>query len=121
MKLRSGGLVEVEFVAQALQLVHLAPEGAHEPVTRRALERLAGCGALGADDAALLIEADRFWRTVQSVLRIAVGAGGAPSASAAEPLLRATGADSLAALEARMDETARAVHDAFVRCVGEAG
>ncbi len=46
VKLRPGGLVEVEFIAQALQLVHLAPLGVHEPVTRRALALLAGYGAL---------------------------------------------------------------------------
>jgi len=117
VKLRPGGLVEVEFVAQALQLAH----GLHEPMTRRALTLLAGQGALSDADARLLIEADHLWRTIQSMLRITVGHAAAPPPTAAEPLLRATGTVDLAALHGRMDETARAVRAAFVRYVGEPG
>ena len=122
VKLRPGGLVEVEFVAQALQLVYLAPEGVHEPTTRRALALLAARGAVGEKDARALIEADRLWRTVQSVLRLTVGPiPPALPATAAEPLLRATGAVDLAALDARMEETARLVRTLFVRLVGDPG
>ena len=118
VKLRPGGLVEVEFIAQALQLVH----GIREPVTRQALSRLAECCALSSADAALLIEADHFWRTVQSMLRLTVGpATGTLPSAAAEALLRATGTDSVAALESRMTGTARAVREAFVRTLGEPG
>jgi glutamate-ammonia-ligase adenylyltransferase len=116
VKLRPGGLVEVEFVAQALQLVH----GFQEPMTRRALALLAGRGALTHADARALIEADHLWRTVQSILRLTVGP--APAAlppAAAEPLLRATGAVDLASLIARMEETARLVRDTFVRLLGK--
>jgi glutamate-ammonia-ligase adenylyltransferase len=116
VKLRPGGLVEVEFIAQALQLLC----GVRSPVTRHALALLAEHGALTDADARLLIEADRFWRTVQSMLRITVGpATTALPPAAAEALLRATGAVGLAALEARMDRTARAVRAAFVRIIGE--
>ncbi len=67
----------------------------------------------------MLIEADHLWRTIQSMLRITAGHAAAPPPTAAEPLLRATGTPDLAALQARMDETADAVRDAFVRTVGE--
>ncbi len=118
VKLRTGGLVEVEFIAQALQLLY----GVRDPVTRRALALLAEQGALTDTDSRLLIEADHFWRTVQSLLRITIGpATAALPPAAAEALLRATGAVDLAALEARMEETARAVRGAFVRYVGEVG
>ena len=118
VKMRPGGLVEVEFIAQALQLV----QGSREPVTRQALSRLAECRALSSADAALLIEADHLWRTVQSMLRLTVGpATGTLPPAAAEALLRAARTSSLAALEGRMTKTARAVRDAFVRTLGEPG
>ena len=118
VKLRAGGLVEVEFIAQALQLLC----GVREPLTRRALALLGEHGALADADARLLIEADHLWRTVQSMLRITVGpVTAALPLAAAEALLRATGAVDLAALEARMEETARAVRGAFVRYVGVVG
>ena len=94
VKLRAGGQIEVEFIAQVLQLMH-----AHEtpalcsPTTRVALARLADGGELPADDAALLIRADHVWRTVQGMLRITVGRGARealPDATA-QALLRAVG------------------------------
>ena len=76
VKLRAGGQIEVEFIAQVLQLIHAheAPELC-SPTTRVALTRLAEAGCLPADDAALLIRADHVWRTVQGMLRITVGRG----------------------------------------------
>ena len=75
VKLRPGGQIEVEFIAQVLQLVHAREIPAVcSPTTRVALERLAGAGELDAADAALLVRADRVWRTVQGMLRITVGA-----------------------------------------------
>ena len=73
-KARPGGLVEVEFIAQALQLRHAAE---HPQVlattTRVALARLAEAGLLPADEAATLIAADRLWRTVIGMIRLTHG------------------------------------------------
>jgi glutamate-ammonia-ligase adenylyltransferase len=123
VKLRAGGQIEVEFVAQVLQLIH-----AHEapalcaPTTRVALGRLAEAGRLPADDAALLIRADHVWRTVQGMLRITVGRGAReelPDASA-HALLRAVGdAVDLGALRATLDDLAGQVRAVFVRHIGE--
>ena len=123
VKLRAGGQIEVEFVAQVLQLIH-----AHEapalcsPTTRIALARLADAGKLPADDAALLIRADHIWRTVQGMLRITVGRGAPeelPDATA-QALLRAVGeAVDLDALRATLDDMARQVRAVFVRHIGE--
>ena len=123
VKLRAGGQIEVEFVAQVLQLIH-----AHEatelcsPTTRVALGRLAEAGRLPAADAALLIRADHVWRTVQGMLRITVGRGAReelPDASA-HALLRAVGdAVDLAALRATLDDLARQVRAGFVQHIGE--
>ena len=76
VKLRAGGQIEVEFIAQVLQLIHAREAPALcSPTTRIALARLAKAGSLPADDAALLIRADHVWRTVQGMLRITVGRG----------------------------------------------
>jgi [glutamine synthetase] adenylyltransferase / [glutamine synthetase]-adenylyl-L-tyrosine phosphorylase len=123
VKLRAGGQIDVEFVAQVLQLIHAhaAPELC-SPTTRVALTRLAEAGKLPADDAALLIHADHVWRTVQGMLRITVGRGARenlPDASA-HALLRAAGAAvDLDALRATLDDLARQVRAAFVRQIGE--
>jgi len=122
VKLRVGGLMEVEFVAQTLQLVHAAAEpGLCHPTTRIALGNLAAAGHLPADDAALLIRADRLWRTVQGMLRITFGR--TPPASLADatagPLLRATDAGDVAALRAGLDALAEQVRAAFIRHIGE--
>jgi glutamate-ammonia-ligase adenylyltransferase len=129
VKHRAGGQMEVEFVAQALQLIHAPthPE-ATSPTTREALTRLREAGALPDDDAALLIRADRIWRTVQGMLRLTEGAAPkqALSEASAEALLHATAAAGLpavdvAGLRATLDLLAQQVRAAFVRLVGEIG
>jgi len=122
VKLRAGGLMEVEFIAQTQQLIHAAAEpGLCHPTTRIALGNLAAAGHLPGDEAALLIRADRLWRTVQGMLRITFGR--APPAAltdaSAGPLLRATDAVDVAALRASLDALAEQVRAAFVHHIGE--
>jgi len=123
VKLREGGLVEVEFVAQVLQLIHAhAAPGLTSPTTRVALSRLAQAKVLSEADAKLLIRADHVWRTVQGMLRITVGRAAREElpAASAQALLRAVAAgDGLDALRATLDDLARQVRAAFVRYVGE--
>ncbi len=127
VKAMPGGLVEVEFIAQALQLAH-AP--AHPTVlagnTAIALERLGAAGLLPAAEAAMLARADRLWLGIGGLIRLTQGKRRgeslpAPVAEAllrgAAPLLDAPVAD-IAALRARMAEVAAAVRGAFERRVG---
>jgi glutamate-ammonia-ligase adenylyltransferase len=123
VKLRPGGQIEVEFIAQVLQLIH-----AHglpdlcSPTTRIALGRLAKAGLLPAADAALLTHADHMWRTVQGMLRVTMGRGAnkeLPDTSAQALLRAAGGTVDLPALRATLDDLARQVRAAFVRHVGE--
>jgi glutamate-ammonia-ligase adenylyltransferase len=123
VKHRAGGQMEVEFIAQALQLVHPA---AASPTTREALVRLRDAGVLGDGDAALLLRADRTWRTVLGMLRLTEGP--APRATlsdaSADALLAATQAAGVpavdvAGLRATLDQLASDVRAAFVRLVGE--
>jgi glutamate-ammonia-ligase adenylyltransferase len=127
IKRRPGGLIEVDFIAQALHLLHAPGAPVRAPV--RTADRLARLGALGAlppADLAMLTLADRTWRTVQSLLRIALGtaipvAPPAPvPAPVMEKLLRATGfGPDEAGLRAQLESLAGRVRDAFVRHIGE--
>ena len=63
VKQRAGGQIDVEFIAQTLQLMHEATHpGVASPTTRVALTRLERARLLPAEDAALLIRADHVWR-----------------------------------------------------------
>jgi [glutamine synthetase] adenylyltransferase / [glutamine synthetase]-adenylyl-L-tyrosine phosphorylase len=129
VKHRPGGLVDIEFIAQMLQLA--AARGAPavcSPNTCEALRWLAAAGRLNAKDAALLIRADRVWRTVQGMLRITVGrdAAGALSEMSLRPLLRGVAAAGvptadLPGLRAVLDEVARDVSRVFARIIGDSG
>jgi len=122
VKPRPGGQIEVEFIAQVLQLLHsgLLP-AVLSPTTREALQRLASAGVVADSDAATLIRADHTWRTVQGMLRITVGrdAGETLPEASARPLLRALGAVDLPELRSGLEVLARDVRAAFVRYVGE--
>ncbi|WP_043831346.1 bifunctional [glutamine synthetase] adenylyltransferase/[glutamine synthetase]-adenylyl-L-tyrosine phosphorylase [Muricoccus aerilatus] len=122
-----GGLVEVEFIAQALQCAHAATHPRIlAPSTRDALANLARAGLLDADEAAALIRAERFWRGLQSLLRLTVGSvrtEALPPASA-HALLRAlapaceTPPVDLPALRGQMRDVAATVRSAFERRLG---
>ena len=119
IKRRAGGLMEVEFIAQGLQLLAAAP-GARSPCTRMAFTRLARAGMLSAADARLLRRADLFWRSAQSMLRILMGTE-IPDAlppAAQEIMMRELDARDEQGMLARMDDMAQRVRDAFVRLIG---
>jgi glutamate-ammonia-ligase adenylyltransferase len=126
VKHRRGGLMEVEFVAQALQLAHAACHPAVcRPNTTDALRALAVAGVLDDGDVATLVRADLAWRAVQGLLRIAVGARlpdtlPAPALSLLVAALQIPDADedperALVAALAALGEAVRAV---FTRRVG---
>ena len=121
---REGGLLDVEFIAQALQLLHArAFAVSARPVgTAARLGQLARLGALPAADAAMLARADRTWRCVQSLLRIGLGPQipAEPAPVVLEKVSRATGfGPDEAGLRAGLDELAGKVRATFVRHIGE--
>jgi glutamate-ammonia-ligase adenylyltransferase len=126
VKLRAGGQVEVEFIAQTLQLIHAgAAPWIASPTTRIAIKRLQRLGVLSPADGALLIHADRVWRTIQGLLRISYGRApvqtlSGPVVAALLRALSAAGLDvvDLPALGATLDELAARVRAAFIRSVG---
>jgi [glutamine synthetase] adenylyltransferase / [glutamine synthetase]-adenylyl-L-tyrosine phosphorylase len=126
VKLRAGGQVEVEFIAQVLQLIHARHDpGVCNQTTRVVLERLREAGHLTRADTDLLIRADHVWRTVQGMLRIVIGRT-APAElpeATARALLRAVGeagvpADDLPTLRVGLEALAAEVRAVFVRHVG---
>ena len=122
VKMRPGGGMEVEFIAQVLQLAHGRQPGGQN--TGAALRKLAKTGALTEAEAGALIEADRVWRTVQSMVRITVGRGaGALPGPAEAALLAAVGQVvgrglDRAALDGTLEATAKQVRGLFNHRIG---
>ncbi|MGH7265330.1 MAG: bifunctional [glutamate--ammonia ligase]-adenylyl-L-tyrosine phosphorylase/[glutamate--ammonia-ligase] adenylyltransferase, partial [Candidatus Rokuibacteriota bacterium] len=72
VKFGRGGLVDLEFLTQVLQLRHGARHPAlRTPSTRRALTRLTGLGLLPAEAARALVEAYDFQKSLLRSLRLA--------------------------------------------------
>ena len=123
VKYLRGGLIDVEFIAQYLQLRHAHEDpGVLSTSTVGALERLGRAGFLEADSTRFLIGADRLWRNVQGVLRLTV-AGTFDEAEAPvglkTTLARAAGALSFAALKDEMTATAERVRALFIERIEE--
>ena len=71
LKLGPGGLRDIEFAVQLLQLVHgRLDESLREPATLPALAALAAGGYVGRQDAAELARAYRFLRQVEHLLQL---------------------------------------------------
>jgi glutamate-ammonia-ligase adenylyltransferase len=78
LKLAPGGLVDIEFAAQALQLLHAASGG---PLRARTRDALAALSAAGLGERRALEDLVRAWRLQQDlsqVLKIALGDQGDP-------------------------------------------
>jgi len=116
-----GGLVDLEFLAQFLQLVSAAE---HPDVldqnTEMALTKLSAAGILAPGDAEILIPAARLYHTLTQVLRLCLGksfdTGTAPLALR-ELLARSADMPDFETLEATLKETLAAVHGAFDRII----
>jgi glutamate-ammonia-ligase adenylyltransferase len=71
IKLGPGGIRDIEFTVQLLQLVHgHADADLRSPNTLVALDEMSQAGYVDPDDAALLVDAHRFLRTVEHRLQL---------------------------------------------------
>jgi glutamate-ammonia-ligase adenylyltransferase len=116
-----GGMMEVAFIAEALQLVFgPAERKLFRPNTAAAIKGLAAARHIAAADARALLKADFLWRTIQGIARITglKDKESSPPAAMVAPLLRATGTADLAALRARMSEAGADVRKCFGRVIG---
>lgn len=120
-----GGLVDIEFTAQYLQLRW----GRQHPEmlchnTRDALEAAAAAGVLAGSDLDALVAAWRLWSAVQQVLRQTI-AGAFDEKTAPrglrEVLVQAAGLTDFKTLIDRMDDCAAEALEVFERVVGQPG
>ena len=73
LKYAPGGLIDIEFLAQSLQLVHAsARPGILDTNTVAALEKIAAAGILSDGDAYVLLEGARLQTALTQILRIAL-------------------------------------------------
>ena len=116
-----GGLVDVEFITQYLELkhAHAHPE-ILSPNTRTALRRLRDTGLLGGPVADDLIEGLDLWQAIQGLLHLTIEgesrreADGEMPEGLHETLARVGGAVDFAALKEKVTATAGRIHRHFV-------
>jgi [glutamine synthetase] adenylyltransferase / [glutamine synthetase]-adenylyl-L-tyrosine phosphorylase len=116
-----GGLIDLEFIAQFLQIVSAAE---HPDVldqnTELALSKLSAAGVLSPGDAEILVPAARLYHTLTQVLRLCLDkpfeADEAPRALK-DLLARASNMSDFPSLEASLKELLASVHAAFDRIV----
>jgi glutamate-ammonia-ligase adenylyltransferase len=116
-----GGIVDLEFITQFLQLVSAArqPDILNQN-TKVALTKLAAAHVLEPADAELLIPAARLYQSLTQVLRLCLeesfAASEAPQALR-DLLARSADMPDFATLEATLKETLARVHSAFDRLI----
>ncbi|MBA4203345.1 MAG: bifunctional [glutamate--ammonia ligase]-adenylyl-L-tyrosine phosphorylase/[glutamate--ammonia-ligase] adenylyltransferase [Polymorphum sp.] len=122
LKQVAGGLVDIEFIAQYLQLVH---GHAHPEVlaqnTEIALGRALELGLLNADDAGGLLQALRLYHRLTQILRMTLTGKFRPveaPGGVLALLLNAAAAPDLTRLEVELAETQANVRGIFERLVG---
>jgi [glutamine synthetase] adenylyltransferase / [glutamine synthetase]-adenylyl-L-tyrosine phosphorylase len=124
LKFAAGGLVDVEFIAQYLQLLHAAerPE-ILDTSTARALDKAWRLGVLTTEDAEVLRSAVRLYHDLTQLLRLCLPGPFDPKT--ADPrlsalLARAADVPDLTTLDAFVVETQAKVRKCFTRILGKA-
>jgi [glutamine synthetase] adenylyltransferase / [glutamine synthetase]-adenylyl-L-tyrosine phosphorylase len=122
IKRQRGGLVEVEFIAQTLQLLHAAqfPDALHTN-TREALQALAERGVLARNDHEVLGSAVRLYQRLTQIIRLCssdeyVPANALPGLN--RLIVSASQSPDLASLEAQLGDQQREVAAVFDRIIG---
>ena len=124
LKFAAGGLVDIEFIAQYLQLVHAAAvPDLLDTSTARMLEKAARAGVLKLEDAAVLRPAVLLLHDLMQILRLCLPGPFDPQTvgtGVLALLARAADLPDFAALQASLVETQRLVRECFVRILGKA-
>lgn len=117
LKLSAGGLVDIEFAAQAAQIAWAPAGGPLAANTDAALVRLREAGLIGQAAAEALLSAWTLQQSLTQVLKVALLDDADPTH---EPgpftalLARAAGASSFAAMQKTLSTQRRAAHAAYV-------
>ena len=123
LKYAAGGMVDIEFIAQYLQLVHAAERPEILSVsTLQVLDNAARLGILPATAVEVLRPAARLYHDLTQILRLCVSGKFRPE-TAGEDLLRvmtrAGDAPDFSSLEARLRETQAEVRRVFLTLLGD--
>ncbi|MBT3551664.1 MAG: bifunctional [glutamine synthetase] adenylyltransferase/[glutamine synthetase]-adenylyl-L-tyrosine phosphorylase [Rhodospirillaceae bacterium] len=118
-----GGLVDIEFIVQYLQLRHAhATPAVLSTNTMDALTRLEVEGHIAADDGATLRRALALWQSIQGLLRLTmpgvIETGADIPEALKQALVRGAGAPDFQSLEALMEDTASQVLALFAAIIG---
>jgi [glutamine synthetase] adenylyltransferase / [glutamine synthetase]-adenylyl-L-tyrosine phosphorylase len=124
LKFAAGGLVDLEFIAQYLQLVHAAdhPE-ILDTSTARVLDKALRLGLLPSAEAEVLRPAVQLYQNLTQILRLCLPGAFDPKTAGAGLLgllVRAGDVPDFATLDAHVAETEARVRQSFVRILGEA-
>jgi glutamate-ammonia-ligase adenylyltransferase len=123
LKYAAGGLIDLEFIAQYLQLVH-----AHErpeildTSTARVLDKAWALRVLAVEDAEVLRPAVQLYQDVTQILRLCLPGPFDPKTAGPgllRLLARAADVPDFATLEATLIETQAKVRASFVRILGK--
>lgn len=119
LKSAAGGLIDVEFIAQVLQLAHAANHpDILDTSTARALDKAAKLGLLQLRDAEVLRPAVRLYHDLSQILKLCVTGTFDPKTAGAGLvglLTRAADVPDFATLDAHLAETQAAVRKSFLR------
>jgi glutamate-ammonia-ligase adenylyltransferase len=122
LKYVAGGLIDIEFIAQYLQLVH-----AHDlpdildTSTARVLDKARAMNVLAVEDAEVLRPAVQLYQDLTQILRLCLPDTFDPKKAGAgllRLLSRAADVPDFATLEATLADTQRKVRASFVRILG---
>ncbi len=119
-KIGKGGLVDIEFIAQALALTHAADaQGLISPSTAEVLAAAKDAMLLDLNDAAILIDAWRDWTSLSQASRSWFGELAEPvPASQMRRLAAVLGLPDARSLSARIAELRMSVRACFEKIVG---
>jgi glutamate-ammonia-ligase adenylyltransferase len=124
LKYAAGGLVDIEFIAQYLQLVqaHERPE-ILDTSTARVLDKAWALRLLPVEDAEVLRPAVQLYQDLTQILRLCLPGAFDPKTAGAgllRLLARAADVPDFATLDATLIETQAKVRNSFVRILGKA-
>jgi [glutamine synthetase] adenylyltransferase / [glutamine synthetase]-adenylyl-L-tyrosine phosphorylase len=124
LKYAAGGLIDLEFVAQYLQLAHAgAAPDIIDTATASVLDKAMRDGLLAVEDAEALRPATRLYQDLGQVLRLCTTSPFDPKSAGTaltELLARAADVPDFATLEAHLADTQERVRRSFMRILGAA-
>jgi len=124
LKYGAGGLIDIEFIAQYLQLVHAhAQPDILDTSTARVLDKAWALRLLPVEDAEILRPAVEFYHDLTQILRLCLSRPFDPKTAGAgllRLLARDAGVPDFATLDATLIETQAKVRASFVRILGKA-